>query len=42
MVTESNEKQPYTKKGKIRLELEGIARESGVPVLIAHFPELRT
>ena len=34
-----NRKNPHTKKGKIRLELENTAKQSGVPLLIAHFPD---
>jgi nucleoside-diphosphate-sugar epimerase len=32
-------KNPHTKKGKIRLELETMAKQSAVPMLIAHFPD---
>ena len=38
-VTEETKKNPHTKKGKIRLELENMAKQSGVPLLIAHFPD---
>ncbi|KEK25598.1 SDR family NAD(P)-dependent oxidoreductase [Bacillus gaemokensis] len=38
-VTEEAEKNPHTKKGKIRLQLERMAKQAGVPVLIAHFPD---
>lgn len=38
-VTEEDEKNPHTKKGKIRLQLELMAKQAGVPVLIAHFPD---
>lgn len=38
-VTEEKMKAPHTKKGKIRLELENMAKQSGVPLLIAHFPD---
>lgn len=38
-VCESTEKNPHTKKGKIRLQVEGIVKNSGVEALIAHFPD---
>jgi len=38
-IDEKHPKQPHTKKGKIRLQLETMAKQSGVPVLIAHFPD---
>ena len=38
-VTEETKKNPHTKKGNIRLELENRAKQSGVPLLIAHFPD---
>lgn len=38
-VTEEAEKNPHTKKGKIRLNLELMAKQAGVSVLIAHFPD---
>lgn len=38
-VTEKVEKHPHTKKGKIRLQLEMMAKQYEVPVLIAHFPD---
>lgn len=41
-VAESHPKQPHTKKGRIRLELEQKvkkAQEDGIPCLIAHFPD---
>ncbi|WP_134683566.1 NAD-dependent epimerase/dehydratase family protein [Brevibacillus migulae] len=41
-VTEMTPKQPHTKKGKIRLQLEQMAfaaHEQGVPVILAHFPD---
>ncbi|SDJ83781.1 Nucleoside-diphosphate-sugar epimerase [Sediminibacillus albus] len=38
-VPETYAKQPPTKKGTIRLELENMAKQSEVPVLIAHFPD---
>lgn len=39
LVKEEQEKLPHTKKGKIRLELERMAKESGVPLVIAHLPD---
>ncbi len=38
-VMEETKKNPHTKKGKIRLDLENMAKQSGVPLLIAHFPD---
>jgi nucleoside-diphosphate-sugar epimerase len=38
-VTEKTPKHPHTKKGKIRLQLENMAKQSGVDVLIGHFPD---
>ncbi|GGE82586.1 nucleoside-diphosphate-sugar epimerase [Priestia taiwanensis] len=38
-VTEDVQKNPHTKKGKIRLQLEKMAKQSGVDVLICHFPD---
>ncbi|SFB13894.1 MULTISPECIES: SDR family NAD(P)-dependent oxidoreductase [unclassified Bacillus (in: firmicutes)] len=38
-VSESTEKNPHTKKGKIRLQLENIVKSSEVEALIAHFPD---
>ncbi|WP_243525339.1 NAD(P)H-binding protein [Bacillus pseudomycoides] len=38
-VTEETIKKPHTKKGKIRLQLELMAKQAGVPVLTAHFPD---
>ncbi|MDQ0216093.1 nucleoside-diphosphate-sugar epimerase [Oikeobacillus pervagus] len=38
-VKEEFPKRPHTKKGKIRLKLENMAKQSGVPVLFAHFPD---
>ncbi|MBO1582026.1 SDR family NAD(P)-dependent oxidoreductase [Bacillus sp. XF8] len=38
-ITEEAEKNPHTKKGNIRLQLEIMAKQYGVPVLIAHFPD---
>lgn len=39
LVTEQTPKKPHTKKGKIRLQLEMMAKRSNLPVLIAHFPD---
>ncbi|GAX89084.1 SDR family NAD(P)-dependent oxidoreductase [Effusibacillus lacus] len=39
LVTEKSPKNPHTKKGKIRLQLETMAKQSNLPVLIAHFPD---
>lgn len=38
-VSEADEKNPHTKKGKIRLDLERMAKQSGVELFIAHFPD---
>lgn len=38
-VTEEAVKDPHTKKGKMRLQLEWMAKQAEVPVLIAHFPD---
>jgi nucleoside-diphosphate-sugar epimerase len=38
-VGEDVEKNPHTKKGKIRLRIENVIKESGVPTLIVHFPD---
>lgn len=38
-VSESTPKEPHTKKGKIRLQLHQLVKESGVPAFIAHFPD---
>ncbi|MEK3799299.1 SDR family NAD(P)-dependent oxidoreductase [Peribacillus sp. FSL H8-0477] len=38
-INEHHEKNPHTKKGKIRLRLEQMAKESEVPLFIAHFPD---
>lgn len=38
-VSEDTVKQPHTKKGKIRLELEKMILKAKVPALIAHFPD---
>ncbi|WP_246476431.1 NAD(P)H-binding protein [Salicibibacter cibi] len=36
---ETTPKHPHTKKGKIRLQMERLFKESEVPYLIAHFPD---
>lgn len=36
---ETAPKEPHTKKGKIRLQIENIIKESGARALIAHFPD---
>lgn len=38
-VSENTSKRPHTKKGEIRLEMEALYKQSGVPYLIAHFPD---
>ncbi|RFU62884.1 SDR family NAD(P)-dependent oxidoreductase [Peribacillus glennii] len=38
-LTEEMRKNPHTKKGKLRLEAENMAKESGIPMFIAHFPD---
>lgn len=38
-VKETTPKMPHTKKGKIRLEMESLYKESDVPYIIAHFPD---
>jgi nucleoside-diphosphate-sugar epimerase len=40
MVTEQTKKEPHTKKGKIRLEMENRLKKSDVPTLIVHMPDL--
>ncbi|WML48623.1 SDR family NAD(P)-dependent oxidoreductase [Neobacillus sp. PS3-34] len=37
--SEKTEKNPHTKKGNIRLQVENLVKESKVPALIAHFPD---
>lgn len=39
LVSEDTQKKPHTKKGKIRLQLETMVKQSNVPFLIAHFPD---
>ena len=38
-VKETYVKNPHTKKGKIRLQIETMIKDSGVPAMIAHFPD---
>lgn len=38
-VREDFTKNPHTKKGRIRLEVENLIKKSGVPTVIAHFPD---
>ena len=38
-VKETFVKNPHTKKGKIRLQIENRIKDSGVPAVIAHFPD---
>ncbi|MFD1206089.1 SDR family NAD(P)-dependent oxidoreductase [Sporosarcina contaminans] len=38
-MTENTPKQPTTKKGKIRLQVEQMVKQSNVPAIIAHFPD---
>ncbi|MEN2768798.1 SDR family NAD(P)-dependent oxidoreductase [Ornithinibacillus xuwenensis] len=38
-IREGYPKAPHTKKGKIRLEVEQLVKNSEVPFLIAHFPD---
>ncbi|WP_042462704.1 SDR family NAD(P)-dependent oxidoreductase [Neobacillus dielmonensis] len=38
-VVETTPKQPHTKKGKIRLHIETKIKDSGVPFILAHFPD---
>lgn len=40
MVTEDAKKEPHTKKGKIRLAMENRLKDSSVPTLIVHMPDL--
>ncbi|MBM7648865.1 nucleoside-diphosphate-sugar epimerase [Bacillus ectoiniformans] len=39
-VTEAAKKNPHTKKGKIRLDMENRLKQSSVPSLIVHLPDL--
>lgn len=36
---ETDDKLPQTKKGKYRLKQESLAKQAGVPVIVAHFPD---
>ena len=38
-VKENDPKQPHTKKGKLRLHMESLYKQSNVPYVIAHFPD---
>jgi nucleoside-diphosphate-sugar epimerase len=38
-VTETSLKNPHTKKGRIRLQVENMIKDSGVKALITHFPD---
>jgi nucleoside-diphosphate-sugar epimerase len=38
-VTEDTPKVPHTKKGRIRYQLETMVKQSGIPAIIAHFPD---
>ncbi|MGE7604418.1 SDR family NAD(P)-dependent oxidoreductase [Peribacillus sp. NPDC097675] len=38
-VNEKSPKNPHTKKGKLRLQVEELIKTSNVPALIAHFPD---
>lgn len=40
LVTEETAKEPHTEKGKLRLQMEKTLKESGVPTLIVHMPDL--
>ncbi|EEM93295.1 NAD(P)H-binding protein [Bacillus thuringiensis] len=39
LVKEEAKKRPHTKKGKIRLQLEEMAKQANVRMFIAHFPD---
>lgn len=39
VIDEEFPKNPHTKKGRIRLDVEQLIKESGVPFVIAHFPD---
>ena len=39
-IRETSKKEPYTKKGKIRLTIENTLKDSDVPSLIVHMPDL--
>ncbi|RBP02987.1 NAD(P)H-binding protein [Rossellomorea aquimaris] len=38
-LTEDREKHPHTRKGKLRLEMDRMIKQSSVPALICHFPD---
>jgi nucleoside-diphosphate-sugar epimerase len=38
-VSEVSQKNPHTKKGRIRLHIEKMIKDSGIQALIAHFPD---
>lgn len=38
-VSETTTKRPNTRKGKLRLDMEKLYKNSGVPYVIAHFPD---
>lgn len=38
-VSETTTKKPNTRKGKLRLDMENLYKNSGVPYVIAHFPD---
>lgn len=38
-VKENAQKSPHTRKGRIRLSMEKMAMESGVPYMVLHFPD---
>ncbi|GGN65959.1 SDR family NAD(P)-dependent oxidoreductase [Oceanobacillus indicireducens] len=38
-ISETTPKSPNTRKGKLRLEMENLYKQSGVPYVIAHFPD---
>jgi len=40
LVTEETEKAPHTKKGKLRLRMETTLKNSSVPTLIVHMPDV--
>jgi len=40
IVTEEAKKEPHTKKGKIRLAMENKLKDSNIPSLIVHMPDL--
>lgn len=38
-LTEESEKHPHTRKGKLRLQMDQMIKQSSVPALICHFPD---